>query len=133
MGDSGPGGTADGSLQTRQPRPGFERLYGEAAQGRRAPARLSHPAPDPAAEVTDWPLRASDFDTAGHVGNTVHWQAAEEVLATLGWLPSGAGMEYRRPVLPGCRPRLAVAAAPGRAGLWLLDGPELLASAQLIR
>jgi acyl-ACP thioesterase len=115
------------------PGPVFERLYGEAAGGRRVSARLSHPAPDPAARFTDWPLRASDFDTAGHVGNTVHWQAVEEVLAGLGWPPASAELEYHRPVLPGCRPRLGTVTGPDRAGLWLLDGPQLLASAQLIR
>lgn len=113
--------------------PQFERRYGEAASGRRVSARLSLPAPDPGTQVRDWPLRASDFDTAGHVGNTVHWQAAEDVLAGLEWLPASAELEYHRPVLPGCRPGLATVTAADRAGLWLLDGPVLLASAQLIR
>jgi len=50
--------------------PGFHHVYGPSARGRRASARLSHPRPDPSAPVRDWPLRASDFDTAGHVSNT---------------------------------------------------------------
>ena len=88
--------------------PGFHRVYGPAAQGRRVSARLSHPRPDPLAQVRDWPLRASDFDAAGHVGNTIHWQAAEEVLAGLDWLP-------------------------GRADIWLLNETTRLASARLSR
>ncbi|MBO0819129.1 MAG: hypothetical protein J2P30_28670 [Actinobacteria bacterium] len=113
--------------------PGFHRIYGPAAQGRRASARLSHPRPDPSAPVRDWPLRASDFDTAGHVGNTVHWQAAEEVLAGLDWLPARAEMEYHHPILPGDRLRLAYRLAPGRADIWLLNETRRLASAQLTR
>ena len=113
--------------------PGFHRVYGPAAQGRRASARLSHPRPDPLAPARDWPLRASDFDTAGHVGNTVHWQAAEEVLAGLDWLPARAEMEYHHPILPGDRPRLAYRLAPGRADIWLINETRRQASAQLTR
>jgi acyl-ACP thioesterase len=61
--------------------PGFGRIYGESAQGHRVSARLSLPAPSGAGGGRDWPLRASDFDTAGHVNNTIHWAAVEEVLA----------------------------------------------------
>jgi acyl-ACP thioesterase len=113
--------------------PGFHRIYGPAAQGRRASARLYHPPPDPSAPVRDWPLRASDFDTAGHISNTVHWQAAEEVLAGLDWLPGRAEMEYHHPILPGDRLRLACRLAPGRADIWLLNDARRLASAQLTR
>jgi len=96
-------------------------------------ARLSHPRPDPLAQVRDWPLRASDFDAAGHVGNTIHWQAAEEVIAGLDWLPTRAEMEYHHPILPGDRVRLAYRLAPGRADIWLLNDARRLASAQLTR
>jgi acyl-ACP thioesterase len=96
-------------------------------------ARLSHRPPDPSATDRDWPVRASDFDTAGHVSNTVHWQAAEEVLAGLDWLPSRAEMEYHRPILPGGRLRLACRLSAGRAGIWLIDDAARLASAQLTR
>jgi acyl-ACP thioesterase len=62
--------------------PGFHRIYGESAQGHRVSARLSLPAPDGVGGGgRDWPLRASDFDTAGHVNNTIHWIAVEEALA----------------------------------------------------
>ena len=113
--------------------PGFHRVYGPAAQGRRVSARLSHPRPDPLAQVRDWPLRASDFDAAGHVGNTIHWQAAEEVIAGLDWLPARAEMEYHHPILPGDRLRLAYRLVPGRADIWLLNDARRLASAQLTR
>ena len=111
--------------------PDFHRLYGPAAQGRRVSVRLSHPRPGPAATGRDWPVRASDFDAAGHVGNTVHWQAAEEVLAGLDWLPARAEMEYHHEILPGARLRLACQLSAGRADLWLLNDQSRLASAQL--
>ncbi|HET7246476.1 MAG TPA: acyl-ACP thioesterase domain-containing protein [Streptosporangiaceae bacterium] len=113
--------------------PDFHRLYGRAAQGRRVSVRLSHPRPGPTATGRDWPARASDFDTAGHVSNTVHWQAAEEVLAGLDWLPARAEMEYHHPILPGARLRLACQLSAGRADLWLLNDHARLASAQLSR
>jgi acyl-ACP thioesterase len=113
--------------------PDFHRLYGPSAQGRQVSVRLSHPRPGPAATGRDWPVRASDFDTAGHVGNTVHWQAAEEVLAGLDWLPARAEMEYHHPILPGARPRLVCQLSAGCADLWLLNDQSRLASAQLSR
>ena len=113
--------------------PDFHRLYGPAAQGRRVSVRLSHPRPGPAATGQSRPVRASDFDAAGHVGNTVHWQAAEEVLAGLDWLPTRAEMQYHHPILPGARLRLACQLSAGRADLWLLNDQTRLASAQLSR
>jgi acyl-ACP thioesterase len=113
--------------------PDFHRLYGPAAQGRRVSVRLSHPRPGPAATSRDWPLRATDFDTDAHVSNTVHWQAAEEVLAGLDWLPARAEMEYHHPILPGARLRLACQLSAGHADLWLLNDQARLASAQLTR
>jgi acyl-ACP thioesterase len=113
--------------------PVFHRLYGPAAQGRRASARLSLPRPGPSLPARDWPLRASDFDPIGHVSNTVHWQAAEDILARVDWLPSRAEIEYYHPALPGDRVRLASTVAAGQALLWLLYGPTRLAAAQLSR
>ena len=69
----------------------------------------------------------------GHVSNTIHWQAAEEVLAGLDWLPARAEMEYHHPILPGDRLRLAYRLTPGRADIWLLNDATRLASAQLTR
>ena len=84
--------------------PEFHRLYDGAAQGRSASVRLSHPRPPATPAGGAWPLRASDFDTLGHVNNAIHWAAVEDVLAGLDWLPDGAELEYHRPVLPGCEP-----------------------------
>ena len=148
-------------LATGQPVPlgdEFFRHYGEATQGRKASARLSLPRPEPDAAAQaarpargargarDWPLRAADFDTAGHVNNAIAWAAVEDLLATQDWLPSVAELEYHRPILPGCQPRLLAgpdrpAAADGPDGpdgpdgrnryLWLLEGSERLATAGL--
>jgi len=112
--------------------PMFHRTYGPSAAGRRASARLSHPAPEPDRAGRPWPLRASDFDPAGHVNNSVHWAAVEDVLAGQDWRPAAAEMEYHRPVLPGCEPRLVTGRSPAELRVWLLAGTERLASARLL-
>lgn len=111
----------------------FHRIYGEAAQGRSVSARLSLPGPesvlpDPqkAGPGREWPLRASDFDMAGHVNNSVHWAALEDVIAGLGWLPASAELEYHRPIRPGCRPSLLTgpeASLGSGPGADAIDGP----------
>jgi acyl-ACP thioesterase len=117
--------------------PAFHRLYGEAAQGAVVSARLSHPGPpgpdepDAAQPGRPWPLRASDFDMAGHVNNSVHWAAVEDVLAAAGWVPTCAELEYQRPILPGREPRLVVRQERDHLWCWLLDGDQRLASARL--
>ena len=109
----------------------FHRLYGPSTGGRRVSARLSHPGPPQAQEGQPWPLRATDFDPAGHVNNTIHWAAAEDVLAAAGRLPASAELEYHHPLLPGHQPRLATSHSRDQVWLWLLDGPQRLASARL--
>lgn len=106
----------------------FYRLYGEAAQGRRAGARLGLPGPDGGAAARDWPTRATDFDAAGHVNNTVYWAAVEDVIAEAGTgPPRRAVLECHRPILPADRPVLRAGAArpssggPGSAGARLTD------------
>jgi acyl-ACP thioesterase len=111
----------------------FHRLYGAAAAGRTVSARLSHPGPDEPQSSRAWPLRASDFDTAGHVNNAIAWAAVEDVLAGLGWRPASAELEYHRPILPGHDIRLAASHTPDQLSCWLLDGPRQLASARLAR
>jgi acyl-ACP thioesterase len=123
----------------------FTAIYGPSAAGRIATARLSHSRPDPAelgsarngaagcARPRDWPLRATDFDTAGHVNNTVHWQVVEDELAAVGWLPSVAEIEYQRAIMPGCLPRLITEHDENQTRLWLLDGDRVLASARLLK
>jgi acyl-ACP thioesterase len=123
----------------------FHRIYGEATQGRQVSSRLSLPGPETArpgpetaqpgsAGGRDWPLRAADFDPAGHVNNSVYWAALEDVLAGLDWLPSAAELEYHRPLLPGCHPRL-VTSDNGDDGVyaWLLGEQERMTSGLLTR
>lgn len=109
----------------------FRAVYAESAQGRRATARLFLPMPPANLPARPWQLRASDFDTAGHVNNTVHWAALEDVLGAADWAPAGAELEYRLPVLPGTEPGVAVSRAPGQAGAWLTNGEEILAAARM--
>jgi acyl-ACP thioesterase len=109
----------------------FHRLYDASAQGRRVSARLSHPAPPETAPARAWPLRAADFDTAGHVNNSIHWAAVEDVLARLAWLPARAELEYYHPILPGHDPLLLTGEDGGDLYTWLCDGPRRLASARL--
>ncbi len=109
----------------------FHRIYGPSTAGRQVSARLSHPGPPAGTAGRPWPLRASDFDTAGHVNNSIHWAAVEDVLAGLDWLPSQAELEYHRPVLPGHDPRLLTKRVDGQLSVWLCDDGERLASAVL--
>ncbi|HEY9244644.1 MAG TPA: acyl-ACP thioesterase domain-containing protein [Streptosporangiaceae bacterium] len=114
----------------------FHQVYGPSTGGRQVSARLSHPGPPETADADagagrPWPLRASDFDTAGHVNNSIHWAAVEDVLAGLDWLPSRAELEYHRPVLPGHDPRLLTERRDGQLLIWLTDDGDRLASAVL--
>jgi acyl-ACP thioesterase len=111
----------------------FIRIYGGAAAGRTVSARLSHPRPPDCADGGPWQLRAVDFDTAGHVNNSVHWAVVEDVLAGGDWLPVVAVVEYHRAILPGCLPRLVTGEEAGQSVIWLLDEDRLLASARLSR
>jgi acyl-ACP thioesterase len=111
----------------------FYRLYGASAGGRSVSVRLSHPRPADPSAGDPWPLRASDFDASGHVNNAVYWAAVQDAVAGLGWLPGSAEIEYHRPALPGCKPRLLSSPAPGEAWAWLLNGTAPLASARLER
>lgn len=123
----------DGDGRPAELGPQFHRLYGEATGGRRVSARLTLPEPDDPVAGTAWPVRASDFDQAGHVNNAVHWEAAEDMLSGLDWLPAYAEMEYHRPIVPGDRPRLLAAQAADQVAFWLVDGEGRLASGRLAR
>jgi acyl-ACP thioesterase len=112
----------------------FFRHYGEATQGRKASARLSLPKPEPGTPGRDWALRATDFDPAGHVNNAIAWAAVEDVLSTrevLTTRPALAELEYHRPILPGCQPRLLVAGDDREVLLWLVDGEGRLVTGRL--
>jgi acyl-ACP thioesterase len=109
----------------------FHQVYGASAQGHRVPARLCHPGPPGSSVARAWPLRAADFDTAGHVNNSIHWAAVEDVLAGLDWLPGYAELEYHHPILPGADPQLLTGEDGGDLYTWLCDGRRRLASARL--
>ena len=109
----------------------FQRVYGPSTEGRQVSARLTHPGLPGSADGRPWPLRAADFDTAGHVNNAVHWAAVEDELAGLDWLPGRAELEYHRPILPGAEPELVTSREPGELRAWLRQGPQRLASAWL--
>ena len=109
----------------------FHRLYGPSAGGRQVSARLSLPAPPHTQAGTPWPLRATDIDLAGHVNNTIHWAAVEDVLAGLAEAPLAAELEYHRPILPGQRPSLVTTRTSDHLAIWLLDATDRLASARL--
>jgi acyl-ACP thioesterase len=113
--------------------PEFHRVYGPSAGGRSVSVRLSHPRPADPSSGGAWPLRVTDFDASGHVNNAIYWAAVEEAVAGLGWLPGSAEVEFHRPALPGCRPRLLRRAAADQAWAWLLNGGNPLASARLDR
>ena len=109
----------------------FQRVYGPSAGGGQVSARLTHPGLPGSAGGRPWPLRAADFDTAGHVNNAVHWAAVEDELGGLDWLPGRAELEYHRPILPGAEPELVTSREPGELRAWLREGPQRLASAWL--
>jgi acyl-ACP thioesterase len=111
----------------------FHSVYDEAAGGRAVSTRLSLPRPPGPLDGRPWPLRATDFDTAGHVNNSVHWAAVEDVLAGLDWLPFTAELDYNRPILPAHQPRLGSSQSGHQLSAWLLDGTQPLATAQLVR
>jgi acyl-ACP thioesterase len=123
------------SRDTGRPVPlddGFMTIYGESARDRRVSVRLSHARPVQPPRGRPWPLRAADFDTAGHVNNAISWAAVEDVLADRdGWLPRRAAVEYPRAILPGCAPVLAATGDNGDVSMWLLDGDQPLSSARL--
>jgi acyl-ACP thioesterase len=106
----------------------FRSVYGPSAQGRSVTARLSLRPPRQSFPSRPWPLRACDFDTAGHVNNTIHWAALEDVLASTDWQPGRAELEYREPILPGTEVALTARHAPRQADVWLTDGTRLLAA-----
>lgn len=110
----------------------FRRCYGPSAGLRAVSTRLSLPAAPAERPGRPWPLRATDFDTIGHVNNSVHWAAVEDVLAPLGWRPAWTEMDYCRPVLAGPDPELVSEAGPGELRVWLRGRAGRLASARAL-
>jgi acyl-ACP thioesterase len=104
---------------------GFLGLYGEAARGRTADAKLIVPADvPPVADRRPWPLRRSDFDVLQHVNNAAYWEALEELLGPDPIdLPCTAVVEHRQPVAPGEEVELAGTVDVAGRSWWLVtDG-----------
>lgn len=80
-------------------RESFDRVYMEAAQGRRVKAQLRHPNPDGTEPTTPWFFRRADADIADHVNNAAYWQAVEESLEDPDSID--AEIEFREPAQPG--------------------------------
>ncbi|MDH3296192.1 MAG: thioesterase, partial [Acidimicrobiia bacterium] len=106
----------------------FLAIYGPAAGGRKASARLRNPKPADLGEWTaklkteSWQLRRADYDTLGHVNNAAYWAAVEQ------WLPPFSGprrarIEYGTGLSP--TPQVDIARVDGDDDvllLWWLQG-----------
>jgi prepilin-type processing-associated H-X9-DG protein len=104
-------------------------MYAKSADGRSVSARLSHRRPSDSDAGRPWQLRATDFDTAGHVNNAIAWAAVEDLVAREHWQPGHAEVEYHRPMLPGCEPRLVAEGGELDRAMWLMADGHVLASA----
>ena len=114
---------------------GFDKIYGEAAGGRRVTARLDHPEAAPAdAGAFRWPLRVADFDVLHHVNNAAYWQIVEEALALVRGLraPLRAEVQHRTAIERGSDVQVATATlAGGGLGVWVVADGRLAATAQV--
>ena len=81
--------------------PGFREVYGPSAAARTVSARLFLPGPGPDLKGRPWPLRSADFDSAGHVNNSVHWAAVEDALAGAAGCPATPRSSTRARCCPG--------------------------------
>lgn len=113
----------------------FDQIYGPSAGGRKASVRLSLPAPPEEEEAPrrPWPLRATDMDVWDHVNNAAHWEAVEDEIAQLDWLPAAAELEYNEAIVATDAPEVIRHASASGLDLWLVDNGRLLASARLHR
>lgn len=111
----------------------FHDVYGPSTAGRSVSSRLTLPAPPAQGERTDrpWPVRATDLDVWEHVNNAVHWQAVEDELARVDWVPAVAELEYNEAIVASDSPSLVSRRSPGRLSVWLVEGDRLLASARV--
>jgi acyl-ACP thioesterase len=99
--------------------------YADAASDRRVSTRLELPDPPAGAERRPWTLRVTDVDLHGHVNNTVHWQAVEGLLPTLGVdprKPVQAELDYRQPLDAGEELDLVLFEDDGRGALAFVTG-----------
>lgn len=111
----------------------FERVYGPSAEGRKASVRLWLPAPPDGSgeQAPSWPIRASDLDIWDHVNNAAHWEAVEDEIAQLDWLPTSAEIEYHEAIVATDSPSVVRRQTTGGLDLWLVQGGRLFASASL--
>ena len=111
----------------------FERVYAPSAEGRKASARLTLPGPpeDGSSPARRWPIRVSDLDVWGHVNNAVYWEAVEDELALLDWLPGVARIEYNEPIESTDTPSLVSSRSESGLDLWMVDGSRSFASARI--
>jgi acyl-ACP thioesterase len=107
----------------------FLDLYGPAADGRKASARLRNPKTTDLGNAADdlrvesWQLRRVDYDTLGHVNNAAYWAAVEEWMNPFGG-PRRARIEYGRGLSPSPRVGIARLQFDGGLCLWWLEGDE---------
>ena len=73
----------------------------------------------------------SDLDVWGHVNNAVYWEAVEDELALLDWLPGVARIEYNEPIESTDTPSLVSSRSESGLDLWMVDGSRLFASARV--
>lgn len=112
----------------------FFDVYGEGARAHKVRAKLTLPAPPPAAKRRPWPTRIADFDVFGHVNNAVYWSAVEDEL--VGWLDGRrvghCEIEFKAGIDPGEVPELAVDAGdPASLSVWFLVDGEVRASVRV--
>lgn len=113
----------------------FAERYAEAAEGRRASARLVHPDVPADAALEPWPLRATDLDVLQHVNNAAYWEVVEEALARHPGRrgPLRAEVEHRTAVEPGqvvtwtCAPE-----GEGGLSVWIVADGAVAATARVV-
>ena len=102
--------------------PEFLARYSPDTPRRRLSTRLQHELAPADALRTGWPLRATDLDVLGHVNNSVHWAAVEQVLQRSdgairdGWTVE---LEYRAALEADDEPDLAVVPTSDGFACWL--------------
>ncbi len=110
----------------------FHRLYGVAADGRKAQSRLLHAARPDDVERRAWPLRSVDHDRLGHVNNAATWAPVEDELDRRGLVPVRAEIEYRDAIEPDDPVEVAAADVDGELHVWITVDDVLRASAQVV-
>ncbi len=109
-------------------------VYGDATGGRRVSTKLELPDPPEDGRASPWPLRITDIDLHGHVNNSVHWQAVEQLLQATGIdgaRPLVAELDYRAPIDLGDRLELVAVSTGQKLLAGLRASGELRAVARV--